>query len=148
MILFWKTREPYGEFSNFFIATIVIDGKDYKTSEHYYQSKKFEGSDWEEHIRNQPTARLAANEGRREDLPLRPDWDEVKEDVMYRVLQEKFKVERFKNLLLVTGDEEIVEHSPKDRYWGQYNGEGLNRLGELLMKLRSEIKEKDETTFF
>lgn len=148
MILFWKTREPYGEFSNFFITQLTIDGKDYKTSEHYYQSKKFEGSDWEEYIRNQPTAKLAATEGRRQDLPTQPNWDEIKEDVMYRVLQEKFKIERFKNVLLSTGDEEIVEYSRKDRYWGQYGGKGLNRLGELLMRLRSEIRSKDKTIFF
>ncbi len=148
MIQFWKTREPYGELSNFFITQITVDGKEYKTAEHYYQSKKFVGSDWEEYIRNQMTAWLAATEGRRKDLPIRPDWDDVKEDVMYRVLQEKFKIERFKNVLLSTGDEEIVEYSRKDSYWGQCNGIGQNRLGELLMRLRIEIKGKDETTFF
>ena len=146
MIQFWRTREPYGEFSNFFITQITVDGIEYKTSEHYYQSKKFEGTEWEEYVRKQPTARLSADEGRRNDLPLRKDWEQIKEDVMYTVLREKFKQERFKNLLLSTGEEELVENSASDKYWGQCNGIGKNRLGELLMKLRTEIRNK--TNFF
>lgn len=142
MILFWKTKQPYGEFSNFFQKQVVVDGIPYKTAEHYYQSKKFEGTKWEEYIRNQSTAMLAAHEGRREDLQLRPDWEDVKEDVMYKVLKEKFKDDGLRNLLLSTNEEELIENSPTDRYWGRHNGVGQNRLGELLMQLRGEIRNK------
>jgi predicted NAD-dependent protein-ADP-ribosyltransferase YbiA (DUF1768 family) len=39
-----------------------------------------------------------------------------------------------------TGNEELVENSPYDYYWGVgRNGTGKNRLGILLMKLREEL---------
>ena len=40
-INFYKEYEEYGEFSNYFGAPITIDGKEYATTEHYYQSMKF-----------------------------------------------------------------------------------------------------------
>ena len=44
-IKFYKTLSPYGEFSNFHRKVYKIHGIKYKSSEHYYQSKKFEGTD-------------------------------------------------------------------------------------------------------
>ena len=36
-----------------------------------------------------------------------------------------------------TGDRKLIEHTDKDKYWGDGgNGKGENRLGILLMKLR------------
>ena len=40
-----------------------------------------------------------------------------------------------------TGDRKLVEHSPYDSYWGDGpDGNGQNRLGELLMRLRSALR--------
>lgn len=42
--------------------------------------------------------------------------------------------------LLATGDALLVEHSKKDRYWGDGgDGSGRNRLGALLMSVREEL---------
>jgi ribA/ribD-fused uncharacterized protein len=44
--------------------------------------------------------------------------------------------------LLSTGDERLVERSDKDSYWGDGpHGNGRNRLGELLMQVRAELRE-------
>jgi ribA/ribD-fused uncharacterized protein len=44
-------------------------------------------------------------------------------------------------LLLATGDAEIVENAPGDRYWGcGRDGTGKNRLGALLMELREALR--------
>ena len=37
----------------------------------------------------------------------------------------------------------LVEHTPRDSYWGDGgNGQGKNRLGVLLMLLREELKKE------
>jgi len=72
---------------------------------------------------------------------VRPDWETVKIDVMYRALKAKFSIYPHLNLLLVsTAGSVLVEGSPHDLFWGGgREGEGLNYLGRLLMQLRSEF---------
>lgn len=143
-IKFYKALDPYGEFSNFYRKVYTINGIKYKSSEHYYQSKKFEGTKWEEHIKNQTTPRLAADEGRRRDLPLREDWDSIQNEVMFAALSHKFEDPTLKNLLLSTGDEILIEDSPVDYYWGcGADGSGKNILGKQLMALRTVIRQQD-----
>lgn len=142
-IKFYKTKKPYGEFGNFYTKLVIIDGKKYRSTEHYYQSKKFEGTQWEEYIRKQLTPAKAASEGRRRDLPLRKDWDSVQNEVMLTALIHKFKDPILKNLLLSTGEEELIEDSPIDYYWGIGDGSGKNVLGKQLMALRTMIKKQD-----
>lgn len=146
-IKFYKTLSPYGEFSNFHRKVYKIHGIKYKSSEHYYQSKKFEGTEFEEYIRNQRTPKKAAFEGRRKDLPLREDWDEVKNEIMITALYYKFKDEALRNLLLSTGEEKLIEDSPIDYYWGcGATGSGKNILGKQLMSLRTVIRKEDRYT--
>ena len=46
-----------------------------------------------------------------------------------------------RDVLLGTGDEEIVEDSPTDGYWGcGADGKGRNRLGEILMEVRATLR--------
>jgi ribA/ribD-fused uncharacterized protein len=68
----------------------------------------------------------------------------VKDDIMYEGLRAKFtQNEDIRQKLLETGDRKLIEHTDRDKYWGDGgNGEGLNKLGILLMKLRAELKEK------
>jgi len=145
-ITFNRLKDPYGEFSNFYPISIHIDSKEYKSSEHYYQSKKYENTKWEDHVRSQEKPYEAAREGRRKDLPLREDWEDVKVLVMRRILIAKFKrIEYMRNLLLSTGNAEIVEYSDKDYFWGRgKDGAGYNMLGKLLMEMREEIKNEEE----
>jgi len=44
------------------------------------------------------------------------------------------------NALLSTQNAFLVEHSKKDAYWGDGHASGLNRLGVLLMEVRSQIR--------
>ena len=41
MILFYKASNPNGEFSNFYMADVHIDGKLWPSTEHYFQASKF-----------------------------------------------------------------------------------------------------------
>jgi ribA/ribD-fused uncharacterized protein len=48
-----------------------------------------------------------------------------------------------KELLLSTGDEELIENAANDYYWGcGRSGTGKNRLGEILMRVRDELRTK------
>jgi ribA/ribD-fused uncharacterized protein len=143
-ILFYKVRgEEHGCFSNFSPHAIVIDGKRYHTSEHYFQAKKFEGTEYEEKVRTMHKSPMkVATYARRRDLPLRKDWEEVKDDVMETAVRTKFsQYQHLKGILIKTGDCEIVEDSPTDYYWGiGEDGSGKNMLGKILMKVREELK--------
>lgn len=140
-ILFYATDKPYGEFSNFSRHPVTVDGLTWPTSEHYFQAQKFAGTPFAEEVRAQPTPMLAAQMGRRRDLPFRSDWDTVKDQIMLTALRAKFTQHPdLGRLLLGTADAELVEHTANDRYWADGgDGSGRNRLGELLMDLRAEL---------
>ncbi|MGY2892591.1 NADAR family protein [Deinococcus sp. UYEF24] len=140
-ILFYDLNHPYGEFSNFSRHPIEIGGLLWPTSEHYFQAQKFAGTPSAEEVRTQSTPMLAARMGRRRDLPFRPDWEAVKDEVMMDALRAKFTQHpELHALLLSTGDAELIEHTANDSYWADGgDGSGRNRLGELLMQLRAEL---------
>ncbi|MCW3060810.1 MAG: hypothetical protein JWQ02_2631, partial [Capsulimonas sp.] len=46
-----------------------------------------------------------------------------------------------REMLLSTGDEEIVENAPGDYYWGiGKDGSGKNMLGKILEEVRAKLK--------
>ncbi|XP_039118669.1 riboflavin biosynthesis protein PYRR, chloroplastic isoform X6 [Dioscorea cayenensis subsp. rotundata] len=92
-------------------------------------------------------ARLGRKLQRQHPEMVREDWDTVKIDVMYSALKCKFSTySNLKSLLCSTAGCILVEASPHDLFWGGgREGEGLNYLGRLLMKLRSEIMENTST---
>ena len=141
-IEFYSTADPYGEFSNFAAYPFELDGKRWPTSEHYFQAQKFAGTPHEEEVRQARTPKQAAALGRDRTRPLRADWEQVKDDVMRRAVRAKFTAHAdIRAVLLSTGDEEIVENAPGDYYWGcGKDGTGKNRLGTILMEVRSELR--------
>ncbi len=84
--------------------------------------------------------------GRERHRPLRADWESVKEDVMRRALRAKFTAHpELRDLLLGTGDADLVENAPGDYYWGVgKDGSGKNRLGALLVELRAALRREAE----
>jgi ribA/ribD-fused uncharacterized protein len=138
-IYFYGKTEAYFEFSNFSRHGFELDGKYWKTSEHYFQAMKFAGTDYETKVREAKGPKEAAEMGRRRDWPLRKDWESVKDDIMRRAVLKKFETHaELKELLLSTGDEEIVENAPSDYYWGcGKDGTGQNKLGKILMEVRN-----------
>lgn len=144
-IKFWGAHNQNGYLSNFYYAPFIHNGKRYETVEHWFQSKKFEGTEYEDYIINLRTPKDTAREGKRRDLPLRKDWEVVKETIMFHGLLLKFNNnDKLRSLLLNTKDEELVEDSPYDYYWGiGRKGTGKNRLGVLLMQLRKYYIDMD-----
>lgn len=145
-IKFYLVNEPYGCFSNFAPYPIEIDGKTWPTSEHYFQAQKFLENSIQAEIRKLVSPMDAARKGRDRKLPLRKDWERVKDDVMYRALQAKFAQHaELRKTLLETGDAKLIEHTKNDSYWADGgNGLGKNMLGILLMRLREELRTKEK----
>jgi len=143
-IKFYRARDIYGCFSNFFRRSIELDGKTWPSSEHYYQAQKFAGTDHEEFIRYAARPGAAASMGRDPSRPLRPDWEAAKDDVMRKVVLAKFEQhDDLRAILLGTGDAEIVEHTKRDAYWGDAgDGTGKNMLGKILMGVREELRSR------
>jgi len=145
-ILFYRLREPYGEFSNFSPHPITLKERVWPTSEHYFQAQKFVGTEYEEAVRLAKSPMIAARMGRSRQRPLRPDWESAKDDIMREALRAKFTQHAgLRSLLLDTGDSELIEHTKNDSYWGDGgDGTGKNRLGQLLMELRAEFRKHSQ----
>lgn len=141
-IYFYSTRTTYGCFSNFSTHGIELKGVWWRTTEHYFQAQKFAGTPHEEAVRLAKTPKEAAAMGRDRKRPLRADWEEVKDDVMREAVRQKFRTHQdIQQILLSTGDEEIIENAPGDYYWGiGANGSGKNMLGKILMEIRAELR--------
>ncbi|MEA5575877.1 NADAR family protein [Anabaena sp. UHCC 0451] len=141
-IYFYHTRDQYACFSNFSPHGFILDDLYWSTSEHYFQAQKFIDTHHLEAIRLVKTPRDAAKMGRQRTRPLRSDWEKVKDDIMRKAVLCKFSTHiDIKEILLSTGDEEIVENSPIDFYWGcGSDGSGKNMLGQILMEVREIIR--------
>jgi len=144
-VYFYVPNAENGCFSNFSPHGFELDGTYWKTSEHYFQAQKFVGTDYAELVRKAATPKQAAEIGRRRDLPLRTDWEQVKDDVMRRAVLKKFATHAdIRTILLSTGERDIVENAPNDYYWGcGRDGMGKNRLGEILMETRTILCQRE-----
>ncbi len=141
VIYFYSVMADFGEFSNFAPYPIRLRGKRWPTTEHFFQAQKFAGTHHEKKIREAKGAMNAASMGRDRSRPLRRDWESVKDGIMLEALRAKFTQHpNLRDLLLSTGNAKLVEHTENDAYWGDGgNGQGKNRLGILLMQVRSEF---------
>lgn len=141
-VYFYAQTDEYSEFSNFAPYGVAFDGRWWRTVEHYFQAMKFHDSDYRERIRSCSKPKHAKALGMTREIPLRSDWEEVKDQIMLDAVKCKFKThEHPRNLLLSTGLAHIAENAPMDAYWGVGpDGNGLNRLGKILMQVRGELQ--------
>ena len=141
-IFFYSTIDDYGEFSNFAKYGVELDGLWWPTVEHYFQAQKFESAEYRERVRIAHGPKQAATLGRSRAVPIRSDWESVKDEIMYRAVRKKFATHpALKSRLLATGAERIVENARGDYYWGcGADGSGLNKLGEMLELVREELR--------
>lgn len=144
-IKFYDSKAPFHELTNFFPCCIMVDGRDYRTSEHYFQAAKFFSTApaVAEAIRAVATPMDAWKTGR-ENKHMAPDWDTtVRDEIMLKVLRLKFASKYMKNVLLATCSARLVLETHHDEYWGCVSsGKGRNRLGEMLAQIRSELRAK------
>ena len=147
---------------------LAIDGQLWPTTEHFFQAAKYSNPqaprcDLVDQIRLLGTPREAFDYARREDLKQYVDnrwWHGSKDGsvVAYKdkamllaVRAKFFQNPSLADLLLSTGELLLVEHTGNDPDWGDGGGEppfydgrnwgpGKNKLGEILMKIRDELR--------
>jgi hypothetical protein len=130
----------YHFLSNFYSCTVLYEGTAYGNAEAAYQAGKI-ADPRKRGIFYDLDPNLAKMTGRI--ISLRPDWEQVKDQVMEDVVRDKFtQNEQLGKLLLATGDADLIEGNDwNDTYWGVSHGVGQNKLGKILMKIRKELKD-------
>ena len=140
----------YRWLSNFWPARIELGGRIVSTLEHAYQASKAAFEEDFERIAALETPGKAKRAGQKlkKQGKMRPDWLDVRTDIMAYLLRLKF--EEGSELwwkLANTEDAEIIEGNTwHDIFWGVCTCDkcptGENVLGKLLMELRAEIQQK------
>lgn len=129
----------YRFLSNFYPCemSLGIGEFTFPTLEHAYQASKSRDIEYRKRILACKTPGEAKKIGKL--VKIRDGWDDDKLWIMETLLRRKFEKEPFRQWLLDTGDEELIEGNTwGDTFWGVCNGKGENHLGKLLMKVRKE----------
>jgi len=134
-------RGPTKWLSNFERADVTFEGIIFPSTEHAYQAAKTENKKARYAISQLPTPGNAKHIG--DALALRPGWLDMRVKIMEDLVRQKFTNHpHLRDQLLATGDEYIEETNTwNDTFWGVCNDEGENKLGEILMRVRAELKE-------
>jgi len=133
-------RGEYFFLSNFFISPVTYEGLTYRSVEHaYHAAKTTDPKIRERFTGNLTTPSWAKQAGRA--LKLRDDWETLKLNVMWQLLNQKFAPGTpLADRLVATADAELIEENHwGDTFWGVCNGVGLNNLGRLLMGVRGNL---------
>jgi ribA/ribD-fused uncharacterized protein len=67
---------------------------------------------------------------------------EEKVSILKTAVIKKFaSYQNLRDLLLSTGDEELIEANPDDYFWGEgADGTGKNMMGKILMEIRDKLR--------
>ena len=138
-----KIQEFQGEYrflSNFWPCKVVFEDNEYSSVECAYQAAKCKDPQ-----NRRAFMKMSSLEAKRagKDVVIRDDWEDVKVDIMYDLVKQKFTNNgELRKKLLETGTAELVEGNTwGDTFWGfdlRY-GEGRNMLGKILMDIRETL---------
>ena len=127
--------------SNFAPSPLTYEGVEYPSVEHAFAAAK--SLDPLERVRISAAPSPGAAKRLSRSLTLRPDWEQVKLDVMAQLQALKFSDSQLRVQLLSLADHALVEGNTwHDQVWGDClcpchaPVPGCNFLGELLMALR------------
>ena len=133
----------YHWLSNFHPCEVVYKGVIYPSIENAYQAAKIEMAQCRP---NELHWLASCPPGRAKKLGsnVKPDgWQSYKLVVMKDLLDPKFSKPDFAQLLLETGDQQIVEGNRwGDTFWGVCNGKGSNHLGGMIQEIRGNLKRR------
>lgn len=156
VICFHSPGEPFDFLSNWYYCYFVIDGVEFNSGEQYMMySKAVLFGDYEiarQILKEKDFGKIKAL-GRKVRGFSDAVWNEHKVEIMYQGLYQKFYQDMvLSQRLLATGDALLAECAVQDRVWGiglsmkdpdrldprKWRGENL--LGQILMRIRSELR--------
>lgn len=153
---FWKSDSP---FSNWYMANFSVNNIVYNCSEQYMMYKKaelFGDKEAMEKILKSKSPRDQKAEGRKVKNFDTVIWESKCKQIVYEACKAKFQQNsQLLKMLMATEGTELVEASPYDNIWGiglseddpraknKSTWQGKNWLGEVLTKLRNDIKEQN-----
>lgn len=130
-------RGQYFFLSNYFPAPVTYQGITFQNSEAAFQAMKCPSMAAQ-------FAALPPDKAKKfgRTVQLRGDWESVKEQIMYDICLAKFTQNiDLCRMLVATGDSELIEGNTwNDKCWGVCYGEGENKLGKILMRIREELR--------
>ena len=131
-------------FSNFSMHRVIYKNNDFPTSEAAIQAYKNPiDKDYIQYQLRSSSPIISKNLGKK--IELREDWLEVCDQIMYEILYNKFIQNPYLiSSLTSTGLRPIIQHTRADGFWGDgLDGNGKNKLGICLVKLRTYFYEND-----
>lgn len=147
-IYFYERNNPYFEFTNFADFTVKDeDNFTWPTSEHYFQSQKFKNnSNLYEQIKKIQNTREVFDFAQKNKAKYdQQNWQNSSIKAMLDAVRRKFNQHKnLSALLRGTHDKILVEDAgDRDKFWGAGgNYQGANMLGQVLMRVRSELLEE------
>lgn len=131
-------RGEYRWLSNFHEQEIEFEGMIYSTTEGAYQAAKFLDLEFRKKFQNVRPGK-AKRMGQKGEL--RPDWEDVKISIMFKINKLKFDadLELAEKLISTRGKYLIEGNNWGDTFWGVCDGEGRNELGKILMEIRAGL---------
>lgn len=140
--------ETYGCFSNLYKRPVEFEDEVFDTAEHAYQAGKARKPEVRAWVLSAPSPALVAMAAHGLYWwDIRSDWSKIKFDRMRQVLRAKFtQHEDLREILLSTSELRLVESAtvdnPVNRLWGEVKGQGKNMLGQMLMELRTQLRQE------
>lgn len=133
--------------SNFWPCKIEFDGYTYNSVEHAFQAAKTLNKDERAKVRLAYTPAAAKAAGQK--VTIRSDWETVKDKYMTDFVLQKFTGDEYLGRKLIEIGNRHLEETNwwNDTYWGVCNGEGKNRLGEILMKVQLMLVNKENEEY-
>lgn len=144
-----------GPFSQWYPSRFTLDGVMYNTAEQYMMAMKAD------YFGDKDTlAKILKTKDPSEQKALGRQvanfdveaWNAVSRGFVYKANMAKFSDPELNQYMMNTGDKELVEASPYDKIWGiglaqndpaifdKSNWRGNNWLGEVLMKVRKDLR--------
>ena len=129
--------KQYRFLSNFHMAPVEYNGIRYTNNEAAFQAQKCPERAIEFASLDPSSAKRLGRH-----VKLRPDWEDVKESIMYDIVWAKFtQNDILREQLLKTGYARLFEENTwGDTTWGTVNQKGQNLLGIILEDVRDEFR--------
>lgn len=129
----------YDFLSNFYPAKIEYEGLIYLNAESAFQAQKEKTKELRKKYQNMNPIK-AKETG--ESCDIRENWEEIQDDIMHKIIKAKFSQQALLKQKLLATEDWYLECGNEygDIYWGVDHGTGLNKLGKILMQVRSDFQ--------